>query len=92
MRRRSSRRSSDSGPPSTAATSRVSRWNRLRSDAFKVFIEITDDNFAISVPNYLRTFVNAVTPVTNGVPTAAASEIEHTPSGQNQGRVAPYPS
>ncbi|WP_414662773.1 DUF1800 family protein [Horticoccus sp. 23ND18S-11] len=37
--------------------------------------EITDDNFAISVPNYLRTFVNAVTPVANGAPTAAAPYV-----------------
>ena len=34
--------------------------------------EITDDNFAIMVPNYLRGFVVAATPTTNGVPTAAA--------------------
>jgi hypothetical protein len=34
--------------------------------------EITDDNFAISVPNFLRTFVNANLPTTNGVPTPAA--------------------
>lgn len=37
--------------------------------------EITDDNFAISVPNYLRNFVNAVIPTTNGVPTAAAPYV-----------------
>jgi hypothetical protein len=34
--------------------------------------EITDDNFAISVPNFLRTFVNATLPTTNGAPTPAA--------------------
>ena len=34
--------------------------------------EITDDNFAISVPNFLRTFVTAALPTTNGVPTPAA--------------------
>jgi uncharacterized protein (DUF1800 family) len=34
--------------------------------------EITDDNFAISVPNFLRTFVSATLPTTNGVPTPAA--------------------
>ncbi|MFZ9745958.1 MAG: DUF1800 family protein [Opitutaceae bacterium] len=34
--------------------------------------EITDDNFAINVPNFLRTFVNATLPTTNGVPTPAA--------------------
>ncbi|MCE2862877.1 MAG: DUF1800 domain-containing protein, partial [Opitutaceae bacterium] len=34
--------------------------------------EITDDNFAIMVPNYLRGFVVAATPTTNGVPTSAA--------------------
>ncbi|MSU48111.1 MAG: DUF1800 family protein [Opitutus sp.] len=37
--------------------------------------EITDDNFAISVPNFLRTFVNAVIPTTNGVPTTAAPYV-----------------
>jgi uncharacterized protein (DUF1800 family) len=37
--------------------------------------EITDDNYAISVPNYLRTFVNAVIPTTAGVPTAAAPYV-----------------
>jgi len=37
--------------------------------------EITDDNFAISVPNYLRTFVNAVTPTTGGTPTAVAPYV-----------------
>jgi uncharacterized protein (DUF1800 family) len=34
--------------------------------------EITDDNFAINVPNFLRTFVNSVTPTSGGVPTPAA--------------------
>lgn len=34
--------------------------------------EITDDNYAITVPNYLRTFVVAATPTSNGVPTTAA--------------------
>lgn len=34
--------------------------------------EITDDNYAISVPNYLRGFVLAVLPTSGGVPTAAA--------------------
>jgi uncharacterized protein (DUF1800 family) len=34
--------------------------------------QITDDNFAILVPNYLRGFVVAATPTSNGVPTAAA--------------------
>ncbi len=34
--------------------------------------EITDDNLAISVPNYYRAFVLAALPTTNGVPTAAA--------------------
>lgn len=37
--------------------------------------EITDDNYAISVPNYLRTFVNAVIPTTGGAPTAAAPYV-----------------
>jgi len=37
--------------------------------------EITDDNFAISAPNYLRNFVNAVTPTTAGVPTPAAPYV-----------------
>jgi uncharacterized protein (DUF1800 family) len=37
--------------------------------------EITDDNYAISVPNYLRGFVNAAIPTTNGVPTAAAPYV-----------------
>ena len=37
--------------------------------------EITDDNFAISVPNFLRTFVTAVIPTTAGVPTAAAPYV-----------------
>jgi len=34
--------------------------------------EITDDNFAISVPNYLRGFVLSAVPTLNGVPTAVA--------------------
>ena len=34
--------------------------------------EITDDNYAIMVPNYLRGFVVAATPTSNGVPTTAA--------------------
>ena len=34
--------------------------------------EITDDNFAISVPNFFRTFVNSAIPTSGGVPTAAA--------------------
>ncbi len=34
--------------------------------------EITDDNFAISTPNYYRSFVLAAVPTTNGVPTTAA--------------------
>ncbi len=34
--------------------------------------EITDDNYAISTPNYLRSFVLAAIPTTNGVATAAA--------------------
>ena len=34
--------------------------------------EITDDNYAISVPNYLRGFVLATLPSSGGVPTAAA--------------------
>ena len=34
--------------------------------------EITDDNFAIGVPNYLRNFVNSAIPTSGGVPTAAA--------------------
>jgi hypothetical protein len=37
--------------------------------------EITDDNFAISVPNYLRNFVNAAIPTSNGVPTAVAPYV-----------------
>jgi len=37
--------------------------------------EITDDNFAISVPNYLRGFVTAVIPTSAGVPTAAAPYV-----------------
>ncbi len=37
--------------------------------------EITDDNFAISVPNYLRTFAIAAIPTTNGAPTAAAPYV-----------------
>ena len=37
--------------------------------------EITDDNFAISVPNYLRTFAVATIPTTNGVPTTAAPYV-----------------
>jgi len=34
--------------------------------------EITDDNFAISTPNYFRSFVLSAIPTTNGVPTAVA--------------------
>jgi uncharacterized protein (DUF1800 family) len=34
--------------------------------------EITDDNFALSAPNYYRGFVLAAIPTTNGEPTAAA--------------------
>ena len=37
--------------------------------------EITDDNFAISVPNALRTYVNAAIPTTAGVPTPAAPYV-----------------
>jgi hypothetical protein len=37
--------------------------------------EITDDNYAISVPNYLRGFVIAATPTSNGVPTTAAPYV-----------------
>lgn len=37
--------------------------------------EITDDNFAISVPNALRTYVNAAIPTTGGVPTPAAPYV-----------------
>jgi uncharacterized protein (DUF1800 family) len=34
--------------------------------------EITDDNFAISTPNYYRSFVLAAVPTANGLPTTAA--------------------
>jgi uncharacterized protein (DUF1800 family) len=37
--------------------------------------EITDDNFAISVPNALRNYVNAAIPTTAGVPSAAAPYV-----------------
>ncbi len=37
--------------------------------------EITDDNYSISVPNLLRTYVNAVIPTSGGVPTAAAPYV-----------------
>ncbi len=37
--------------------------------------EITDDNFAISVPNYLRLFATAAIPTTGGVPTTAAPYV-----------------
>ena len=37
--------------------------------------EITDDNFAISLPNALRTYVNAAIPTTAGVPTPAAPYV-----------------
>lgn len=37
--------------------------------------EITDDNFAISLPNALRTYVNAAIPTTGGVPTPAAPYV-----------------
>ena len=37
--------------------------------------EITDDNFAISVPNALRTYVNAAIPTSGGVPTPAAPYV-----------------
>ncbi len=37
--------------------------------------EITDDNFAISTPNFLRTFVNAAIPLSAGVPTPAAPYV-----------------
>ena len=37
--------------------------------------EITDDNFAISTPNFLRTFVNAAIPTSGGVPTPAAPYV-----------------
>ncbi len=34
--------------------------------------EITDDNYAINVPNFFRTFVNAAIPTSGGVPTPPA--------------------
>ena len=37
--------------------------------------EITDDNFAITTPNFLRNFVNAVIPTSGGVPTTAAPYV-----------------
>ncbi len=37
--------------------------------------EITDDNFAISLPNALRNYVNAAIPTTGGVPTPAAPYV-----------------
>ena len=54
--------------------------------------EITDDNFAINVPNFLRGFVTAVIPTSAGAPTTAAPYVVTLNTTYEQTLVATPPA